>query len=343
MPPAPDPGTLAGVDAPVRMAGPGPVKWQPPSHRLDPRYTAAENVYLIGHLGVAEIAPEAWTLRVDGLVDRPLEIGLDELRAMGSEPVTATLECFGNPLDPDVPVRRVANLRWRGVPVRQVLERAGVRPGATTVWATGLDHGEFAGEHCTEYRKDLPLDVVLDRALLAHELDDGPLPAERGYPVRLVVPGFFGTNNVKWLGALTVADHRPEHLFTTRLYLRPSPDGPVPVREMDVNSLLTEPADRAETGAEAEIAGWAWGFEPVVRVEVAVDGRWEPAELEADRPGPVTWQRFRTRRALAPGEHDVAVRATDRAGRTQPDDGARNAVHHVRIRTVRTGSAGHRT
>lgn len=325
----------------VEMTGPSPVKWQPPADRLDPRYTAAGDVYLIGHLGIARVDARHWRLRVDGLVDRPLELGLDDLRACESETVTATLECFGNPLDPEVPVRRVANLRWRGVPVRTVLERAGVDPAATTVWATGLDHGEFAGEHCTEYRKDLPLDVVLDRALLAYELDDGPLPADRGFPVRLVVPGFFGTNNVKWLGALTLADHRPEHLFTTRLYLRPSPDGMVPVREMDVNSLITAPADGTEAGADVvEIAGWAWGFEPVVRVEVAVGGRWEPAELENRRPGPPTWQRFRTRRALPPGEQDVAVRATGRDGRTQPDDGARNAVHRIRVRGAQAYSSG---
>ena len=318
------------------MSDGGTVKWQPPSHRLDPRYTAAGDVYLIGHLGVAQVDPSSWRLRVDGLVDHRLALGLDELRAMDSEPVTALLECFGNPLDPDVPVRRAANLRWRGVPVRAVLERAGVRPTATTVWATGLDHGEFAGEQCTEYRKDLPLDVVLERGLLAYELDDGPLPAERGHPVRLVMPGYFGTNNVKWLGALTLADRRPEHLFTTRLYQRPPPGGgpPEPVRDMDVNSLITAPRDTADVPVSdgPEIAGWAWSSVAVERVEVAVDGRWEPAELEAHRPGPVTWQRFRTRRPLTPGEHDLAVRATDRAGRTQPGDGARNAVHHLRVR-----------
>ena len=325
------------------MVGPAPVKWQPPAHRLDPRYTAAGDVYLIGHLGVAHVDPRAWRLRVDGLVDTPLELGLDELRAMGTEPVTALLECFGNPLDPDVPVRRAANLRWRGVPVRAVLERAGVRDRATTVWATGLDHGRFAGEDCTEYRKDLPLDVVLDRGLLAYELDGGPLPAERGFPVRLVVPGYFGTNNVKWLGALTVADRRPEHLFTTRLYQRPPPGGgaPEPVRDMDVNSLITVPRDGTDVepvgDAGPEVAGWAWSSVAVERVEVAVDGRWEPAELEARRRGPVTWQRFRTRRPLTPGVHDVAVRATDRGGRSQPDDGARNAVQHVRIRVGRAG------
>lgn len=316
----------------VEMVGPAPVKWQPPAHHLDPRYTAAGDVYLIGHLGVAHVDPARWALRVDGLVDRPLTIGLDELRAMASEPVTALLECFGNPLDPDVAVRRAANLRWRGVPVRTVLERAGVRAGATSVWATGLDHGEFAGEHCTEYRKDLPVDVVLERGLLAYELDDGPLPYARGYPVRLVVPGYLGTNNVKWLGALTLADHRPEHLFTTRLYLRPSQDGPVPVREMDVNSLLTAPAEDSDVDDGVEVSGWAWGFDPVVAVEVAADGRWEPAEVEPRQGGAVTWQRFRTRLRLDPGEHDLAVRATDAGGAVQPADGARNAVHHVRVR-----------
>lgn len=317
----------------VTMSGGGPVKWQPEAHRLDPRRTASADVYLIGHFGLATVDAAGWSLRVDGLVDTELDLGVDALRALPSTTVTTVLECFGNPLDPDVPVRRAANVTWRGVGVAELLRAAGVGARATSLWATGLDSGEFGGVTCTEYRKDVPLDVALARGIVAYEIDGVPLSAERGYPARLVVPGYFGTNNVKWLHALTVSDRRPEHLFTTRLYLRAVPGAhePQPVRDLDVNSLLTVPADGAVTGRDVEIAGWAWSRVPVVTVDVAVDGAWSPAEVEQRRGPHVTWQRFRTLRRLRPAEHTVAVRAADRDGRAQPIAGARNASHGVTI------------
>ena len=139
--------------------------------------------------------------------------------AVASREVTAVLECFGNPLRPDEPTRRAGNVVWRGTPVEEVLALAGAHDSAL-LWAEGRDAGVFEGTPCTEYLKDLPLGVVRDRGLLAYEMNGRPLTAEHGYPVRLFVPGCFGTNNVKWLRALTVADHRPEHLFTTTLYQR---------------------------------------------------------------------------------------------------------------------------
>lgn len=320
------------MSTPVRMSE-GPVKWQPEPHRLDPRRTPPSQVYLIGHFGLATVEAAGWSLRVHGLVDTALDLDLDALRALPSTSVTTLLECYGNPLDPDVPVRRAANLTWRGVPVAELLRAAGAGAGATSLWATGWDSGEFGGVTCTEYRKDVPLDVAAARGLVAYEIDGVPLSTERGFPARLVVPGYFGTNNVKWLRALTVADRRPEHLFTTRLYQRrvPGADAPAPVRDLDVNSLLTVPAEGAVTGPDVEIAGWAWGAVPVAAVDVAVDGEWGPAQVEERRGPHVTWQRFRAVRRPGPGEHVLAVRATDRHGRVQPLAGTRNASHHVTV------------
>lgn len=320
----------------VTMSGDGPVKWQPEPHRLDPRRTAPSDVYLIGHFGLATVDPAGWTLRIDGLVDRALDLDLDALRARPGRTLTTLLECYGNPLDPDVPTRRAANVTWRGVPVADLLDEAGVADGATSLWATGCDSGTFAGVACTEYRKDVPLEVARGRGIVAHEIDGAPLGAERGYPARLVVPGYFGTNNVKWLRGLTVSDRRPEHLFTTRLYLRTVPGAgePQPVRDLDVNSLITVPAGGGVAGPDVDVGGWAWSAVPVASVEVAVDGQWAPAEVEPPRGRHVTWQRFRAVRRPGPGNHTVAVRATDRQGRTQPLTGARNASHHVVV-TVR--------
>lgn len=192
-------------------------KRAPPPDRLGSRITQTPDAYVIGHLGIARVTDPDWSLRVDGLVGTVLRISLPQLRALPSVTVTAVLECFGNPLQPTIPVRRAANVRWRGVPVRALLDAAGVRSRASTVWARGLDYGQFDGIDCACYLKDLPLATVAERGIIAYEMNGEPLTGEHGFPARLFVPGYFGTNNVKWLAALTVADRRPGHLFTTRL------------------------------------------------------------------------------------------------------------------------------
>ncbi|MGH3260348.1 MAG: molybdopterin-dependent oxidoreductase, partial [Streptosporangiaceae bacterium] len=208
-------------------------KRAPPPGRLGSRVTQTPDAYVIGHFGIARVAAPDWSLRVDGLAGSVLRISLPQLRALPSVTVTAVLECFGNPLQPTIPVRRVANVRWQGVPVRALLDAAGVRSRASILWARGPDSD---GTHCACYLKDLPLATAAERGIIAYEMNGEPLTSEHGFPARLFVPGYFGTNNVKWLTALTLADRRPGHLFTTRLYQRvePGADVPVPVRDLDV-------------------------------------------------------------------------------------------------------------
>ena len=194
-------------------------KWIPGPERLTERVTAIDDVYLIGHFGIAHVDRESWRLRIDGDVATPRELDLPALRALPTVDVPAVLECFGNPLEPGVFVRRAANVVWHGVPVAALLEAAGAAP-ASALWATGADAGVFADVACTEYRKDVPLEVARERGIVALGMNGAPLDDAHGGPARLVVPGYFGTNNVKWLRALTVAHRRPEHLFTTRLYQR---------------------------------------------------------------------------------------------------------------------------
>lgn len=324
---------VARAAAPT-MDPPRTTKWIPATELLDPRHTATEHIYVIGHFGIAHVAERSWFLRVEGMVDRPLRIDLAGLRALPSVTVTAVLECFGNPLLPTVPTRRAANVTWRGVPVRALLDAAGADPDASVLWAEGLDFGRFEGTECDRYLKDLPLDVVAERGIVAYELNGTPLTAEHGFPARLFVPGYFGTNNVKWLAALTVANRRPEHLFTTQLYQRvePGSDRPVPVRALDVTSLITSPAQgRAVAAGETVIQGWAWGVAPVTTVEVRVGDRWWPAELEPRPAGTFSWQRFSLRHSFGPGEHVIAARASDALGRAQPLSGARNEAHSITL------------
>jgi sulfane dehydrogenase subunit SoxC len=312
----------------TRMSPSGTVKRQRPPEALGADVTAVEDLYVIGHFGIAHVAAPTWRLRVEGRVRRPLELDLDTLRAMPSVTEQAVLECFGNPLRPDEPTRRVGNVVWRGTPVAAVLELAGA-DDAALLWAEGHDSGVFEDTPCDEYLKDLPLDVVRERGILAYEMNGEPLTAEHGHPVRLFVPGYFGTNNVKWLRRLTVAADRPDHLFTTVLYQRPGPGGDLaPVRDLDVNSLVTEVRD---TGPTLVVSGWAWGSEAVVDVEVAVDDDGDPVRAVLDPPagGAFSWRRFHAELPRPAGARTVWARARDASGARQPTSGARNARHVV--------------
>jgi sulfane dehydrogenase subunit SoxC len=313
------------------MSPAGTVKRQRPPEALGAAVTAVEDLYVIGHFGIAHVPATTWRLRVEGRVRRPLELDLDALRSMPSVTEQAVLECFGNPLRPAEPTRRVGNVVWRGTPVAAVLELAGA-DAAALVWAEGHDSGVFEGTTCTEYLKDLPLDVVRERGILAYEMNGEPLTIEHGHPVRLFVPGYFGTNNVKWLRRLTVADDRPEHLFTTVLYQRPVPGGAdlAPVRDLDVNSLVTEVRG---TGSTLRVSGWAWGSAEVVDVEVGVDDAGDPvrAVLAPPAGGTFSWRGFHAEVPRPPGARTVWARARDASGARQPTSGARNARHVVEL------------
>ncbi|HEV8585588.1 MAG TPA: molybdopterin-dependent oxidoreductase [Methylomirabilota bacterium] len=301
-----------------------------PVDRLAPPVTPSDDVYVIAHMGIARVDVKGWRLRVDGLVERPFALDYDALTSLPATEVTAVLECFGNPVEPDVATRRVGNVVWRGVRLSHLLERAGVRPDARLVCPEGLDSGTFATVHSDRYVKDLPLARALEPdVLVAWALNGEPLSAEHGFPARVVVPGYFGTNNVKWLSRLTLAAERPESLFTTRLYMR----GAEPVRDLDVHAVIVAPADGAllERGRQT-VLGWAWSAAPVRAVEVSTDAgqTWHPARIEA-RGADHQWQAFtREWEADAPGTYELHVRATDARGHTQPAAG-RNRIHIIKI------------
>lgn len=321
----------------TRMAPARTTKRQRPPDRLNAPITSVDDLYVIGHFGIAHVPADTWTLRVGGEVERPLELGLAELRALPRVEVHAVLECFGNPLRPTEPTRRVGNVVWGGTPVDAVLRRAGAHD-TELLWAEGRDAGVFEGTECSEYLKDLPLSVVRERGILAYEMNGEPLTAEHGYPVRLFVPGYFGTNNVKWLRALTVAGHRPRHLFTTTLYQRRAAGTGAlePVRSLDVNSIVTRVG---HDGGGLRVSGWAWGSSEVVGVQVGAARRgapqdvqgWVDAALSPPVGGAFAWRGFAA--TLSPGA-DVGVviaRASDRSGASQPVSGARNACHVVAL------------
>jgi DMSO/TMAO reductase YedYZ molybdopterin-dependent catalytic subunit len=312
-------------------------------HETRDAVTATEDLFVLAHLGIPRVDPDLWSLTVDGLVSRPLTLSLDDLKTHPKLVVEAVHQCCGSPMEPTVPTRRVANVRWGGTDLGALLDEANVDPAACFLWSYGLDGGEFAGHAVDWFVKDLPLArLAAGSVLVAYELNGAPLPAEHGFPVRLVVPGYYGTNSVKWLWRLHLAERRAGGLFTTRLYSDETGAGdraaglpPTrPVWSTAPESLIVAPPPDTviRTGETMDIRGWAWSFAGIDRVEVSVNGGETFVRAALDERHGWAWQGFSLSWAPdRPGEAVILARASDAAGAAQPYDGARNAMHGIRV------------
>jgi sulfane dehydrogenase subunit SoxC len=177
-------------------------------HQMQQRLTPTEHVIVLCHLGVARLDREAWSLTIDGLVERSICLRFSDLTAYPKHTVSSFHQCAGSPLQPLEPTRRISNVRWSGARLSDLLRDCRPAPQAKYLWSYGADHGTFGDIEHAAYAKDLPLERVPSDVLIAYELNGAPLPAEHGFPARLVVPGFYGTNSVKWLNRMTLAGTR---------------------------------------------------------------------------------------------------------------------------------------
>ncbi|MBX3502185.1 MAG: molybdopterin-dependent oxidoreductase [Alphaproteobacteria bacterium] len=312
-------------------------------HQMTTTVTASEDLFILAHLGVPRVDPAHWSLTIDGLVGRQRILTLADLRQVPKQTIEAVHQCCGSPTEPTVPTRRVANVRWGGVGLATLLARLDVDPRARFLWAYGLDGGQFAGSPVDWFVKDLPLQrLAAGGVLIAYELNGRPLPAEHGFPVRLVVPGYYGTNSVKWLWRLRLAEHRADGMFTGRFYNDETSEedraaglGPRrPVWAIAPESVIVEPSPdtMVATGEPVEIWGWAWSFREVAAVEVSVDGGATCARAALEPRRGWAWRRFSLIwRPDERGEAILRARARDVDGTAQPEDGARNAAHSVRV------------
>ncbi|KAH8755079.1 Oxidoreductase, molybdopterin-binding domain-containing protein [Diaporthe sp. PMI_573] len=182
------------------------IRHPPAPHHLSSFLTSEEQLFQTIHMGAAVVDHERWLLIIDGLVQHPFALTLGQLRSLPTSSITSFHECYGSPLKPPTEaVWRVGNVTWTGVRLFHILEIARLMETAQFVWSEGLDHGTFAGVTSDRYQKDLPLSKALgSEVLVALEMNGQPLGKERGGPVRLVVPGWFGTNSTKWLCRLTL-------------------------------------------------------------------------------------------------------------------------------------------
>lgn len=307
----------------VRRAS--PESSETPLDALDGVATPNHLFYVRSHFpSVPDFDPRTWRLTLDDLADRPLSLSLDELRAMPRRELTCTLECAGNGGQGNR-LRRggVSTARWGGVSLAVVLRLAGPGPRAAHVVVRGFDGGvDPEVPEVSEYERSIPLEKALHPdTLLALDMNGVPLPPEHGAPLRLVVPGWYGMDAIKWLARIRLADEPSRHFYMARRYRADYTRGPE-VRGMAVKSLIARPVAGARLPlGPCMIEGVAWAGEvTVARVEVSPDGgaSWQAAELLGE-PEPWTWRLWRL--AWHPsrsGEHILMPRARDSLGRSQP-------------------------
>lgn len=303
-------------------------------HQMLDRVTSQRDLFVLAHVGVPRIDTSAWTVSVTGLVGKPTTLTLDDIRRLPKIEVESFHQCAGYPSDPTIATRRVGNVIWGGADLKALLDTLGVSPRARFLWSYGVDHGEYDGIRSGPYLKDCPLErVAQGGVLLAYEIDGEPLDAEHGFPLRLVIPGFYGTNAVKWLSQLHLAEARADGPFTTQLYNDPVDGGTRPVWAVAPESVIVSPAPDMEVGPQpSEIWGWAWADGGVAQVEISTDGgaSWRGAELAPQRGW--AWQKFSiTWRPQGAGEAILMSRATGKRGGVQPAANWRNCIYAVPV------------
>jgi DMSO/TMAO reductase YedYZ molybdopterin-dependent catalytic subunit len=292
--------------------------------------------YLLIHYDIPAVDESEWRLAVGGRVGSELSLSLGELRARPAVTRTVTMECAGNGrawLDPR-PVSQpwlleaVGTAEWTGVAVRDLLDEAGAGDGAVEVLFTGLDRG-VEGSVEQAYQRSLPLDVVCEEALLAYAVNGQPLPPQHGFPLRLVVPGWYGMTNVKWLARMDVLDAPFDGYQQAMAYrFRADPDDPgTPVTRMQPRSLMVPPGIpdfmtrlRHLEAGPCRLEGRAWsGWGGIEAVDVSTDGgaTWAAAEL-GEEPPPGAWRGWSFAWEAEPGEYELCSRARDAAGNAQP-------------------------
>jgi DMSO/TMAO reductase YedYZ molybdopterin-dependent catalytic subunit len=291
--------------------------------------------YLLIHFDIPHTSDADWSLGIGGAVERPFTLTMDEIRAMPARTEAVTMECAGNgrarlhprPISQPWLYEAIGTAEWTGTPLWPVLERAGLRADAIDVVFTGADRGMQAEEE-QEYQRSLAIDEVRrPEVMLVYQMNGRPLEPQHGYPMRLIVPGWYGMTSVKWLtriDAVTEPFAGYQQIGSYR-YQRDAEETGDPVARMRPRALMIPPGipdffsrHRIVEKGSVRLFGRAWsGAGPVDRVEVGIDGEWSDARL-GPPVGTFAWRSWTFDWDAAPGEHELSCRATDSTGEAQP-------------------------
>ena len=265
--------------------------------------------YLLVHFDIPWVDAGDWRLRIGGLVSRPVELTLDDIKRRPATTIAVTMECAGNG--------------------RGLLKEAGLTDKAVEIVFTGVDRG-IQGGVLHNYQRGLRVDDAMrEEVLLGYEMNSEPLQPQHGYPLRLIVPGWYGMTSVKWLESIEATDRPFEgyQVAHTYRYTQSADEPGEPVTLMRVRALMTPPGipdfmtrTRLVDPGRLTLTGRAWaGRVGISRVEVSVNGgiSWSAAELE-EPVSPFAWRGWSFAWKATSGRHTLCVRAADDEGDVQP-------------------------
>ena len=297
-------------------------------NELDSFITPNAEFFNVSHYGTPEVDLATWKLEISGLVENPITLTIEDIKALPRQEVTFTLECSGNHGFPTF-TGGIGNAKWAGTPLAPILKEAGIRENGIEVIFFGHDVGE-------EERRDVKMrqnfarsmsveDALQDTNLLCYEMNGEPLPHPNGAPLRLIAPGWYGIACVKWLKRIEVRDTRFMGRFMGRDYVtireEKRPDGESVWMETSVGrtKLKSLAAKVTRIGDRYRIYGAAWGA-PIQKVEVSIDGgAWQKATIDPEDEAEFAWKIWHLDwNNPSKGEHTVVSRAVDTMGNIQP-------------------------
>lgn len=340
------------LETPFSVFDDGPVT---PNNAFFVRYHLAGIPY--------DLDPDKFALEVKGKVERPLKLSLRDIRKLPTVELVAVAQCSGNSrgfFEPRVAGGQLANgamgnARWRGVPLKAVLDMAGVQAGSRQVTFNGMDGPVM--DTTPDFVKALDIDHARDgEVMLAYGMNGEDLPLLNGFPLRLVVPGYYGTYWVKHLNEITVIDNIFDGFWMKSAYRIPdtpcncvepgtAPKATIPINRFTVRSFITNVANDARLKARktTTLRGIAFdGGKGIKEVAVSTDdgATWTTAKLGRDL-GKYSFREWKLPLKLPPGIYDLRVRATNNAGDTQPMEPRWNPAGYLRnvVETVRVTAA----
>jgi len=316
-----------------------PLNLEMPFETLGGFITPTKLFYVRTHFPIPKIDKNKWRLRIEGEVEKSFEINFDELIKLESRKIPATLECAGNNrsfLEPKVKgvqwrLGGVGNAEWTGVPLSILLDRAGVKSTAREIILEGADRGKLEDPKSPpgemNFARSIPMKKASD-VLLAYKMNDVDLPAENGFPVRAIVPGWYAVASIKWLQRIIVTDKLFNGYYQTLDYSFWKRRGDnaelVPLSEMQIKAEIARPSQGETVPANSNVrvhgTGWT-GDGEIMKVEISSDdgATWNEAKLLGESK-PNAWRlwEFNWKTPARAGKATLVARATDSNGRTQP-------------------------
>lgn len=316
-----------------------PIVLEMPANGFEHFITPTEMFFVRNNIGMPVIDINKWSLAVDGEVKTTLRLSMDDIKKFKEIEKVVTLECYGNSrsfFEPKAAGNQwkkggIGTARWKGVRLKDVIEKAGITDKSRHVVLDGADEPFATG--APDFKRSIPIDKALDsNTLLVYEMNGMPLPVYHGYPLRALVPGWGGSASVKWLININVSEKEFEGFYMTDKYRYPkSPVAPGTkvsskdmsvLTDLDVKAIITRPINGAKVSSgEVAITGYAWtGEAEIKRVEVSTDlGRtWHMAKIIRNG-GRYVWSLWEYKwRADKPGFYLFMSRAADTRGRMQP-------------------------